>query len=196
MSAPDTKERMLDAAEGIMWTRGFHASGLNEILGAVGVPKGSFYHWFKSKEDFGVEMLRHYIAKGTGEKSALLLESDVNPSPVARILGMLGDGIVEFEEKGHKCPCLVLKLAFEVADLSEPMREVLARGMEKWLEILSTAFRQARELGELSSGTDPVAEAKLVRDLWAGAVQRATIMKSSEPMVTALAHIRSRLTRV
>ena len=62
MSDRPTKERILDAAEQIMLEKSFHSVGLNEILKAVGVPKGSFYHHFESKEQFGVEMLKHYVA--------------------------------------------------------------------------------------------------------------------------------------
>ncbi len=176
-----------------MWTKSFHSVGLNEILGAVGVPKGSFYHYFKSKEHFGVEMLKHYIAKATREKTALLLETETTPSPVARILGMLEASVVTFEDMDHRCPCLVLKLASEVTDFSEPMREVLSEGMETWIGILSATFEQAHSAGEISLDSQPVTEAKLVRDLWGGAIQRATIMRSTEPLVTALDYIRSKI---
>ena len=65
MSDRTTKERILDAAEELMLEKSFHSVGLTEILEAVKVPKGSFYHHFKSKEQFGVEMLKHYVADAT-----------------------------------------------------------------------------------------------------------------------------------
>src|SRR3954447_13854945 len=60
-----TKERILNAAEELMLTKSFHAVGLNEILSAVKVPKGSFYHYFTSKEQFGVELISHYVRENT-----------------------------------------------------------------------------------------------------------------------------------
>lgn len=174
-----------------MWTKGFHPVGLNEILAAVGVPKGSFYHYFKSKEHFGVEMLKHYIQAATADKRHAVDACDGDPDPINRLLDMLAESIVIFEEKGGRCPCLVLKLASEVSDSSEPMREVLAKGMQTWLGVLTAPFDEALMKGIIPENTDPGTEAEIVRDLWAGAIQRATIMKSKEPMETALAFLRT-----
>jgi TetR/AcrR family transcriptional repressor of nem operon len=192
MSAPHTKERILDAAGEIMWKRSFHSVGLNEILSAVGVPKGSFYHWFESKEHFGVELLKHYIAAATDEKDHALFDNSGEP-PMERLLGFLETSIVKFEKSGRKCPCLVLKLASEVTDLSEPMREVLAKGMKTWLGMLAGVFDEAKVLGHISGEVDSRGEAELFRDLWAGAIQRSTISKSTEPMRKALSFLASRI---
>ncbi len=194
MSLPHTKERILDAAEELMWRKSFHSVGLNEILNAVGVPKGSFYHYFESKEHFGVEMLKHYIQAATVEKNEVLHGRDAIPDPLARVLEMLAGSIDAFEEKDGRCPCLVLKLASEVTDLSEPMREELAKGMGVWLGILSAVFEEAIVKGLVSKTTDPELEARILRDLWAGAIQRATIMKSKEPMETAFNFISKHFT--
>lgn len=190
MSIPHTKERILDAAEELMWKKSFHSVGLNEILTAVGVPKGSFYHYFESKEHFGVEMLKHYIQAATLEKTRMLNSEYGNPDPVKRLLEMLEASIESFQEKEGKCPCLVLKLASEVTDLSEPMRQELAKGMKTWLGILAAVFEEAAMKRLIKKATDPELEARILRDLWAGAIQRATILKSREPLDTALGFLR------
>ncbi len=192
MSHPHTKERILDAAEEIMWKRSFHSVGLNEILKAVGVPKGSFYHWFESKEHFGVEMLKHYIAAATTEKNHALFSNESCDDPMPRLLRFLETSIVKFEEAGGRCPCLVLKLASEVTDLSEPMREVLAEGMRTWLGLLAGVFDEAKTLGRISPDVESQAEAEIFRDLWAGAIQRSTILRSTEPMRQALGFLKCR----
>lgn len=176
-----------------MWKRSFHSVGLNEILKAVGVPKGSFYHWFESKEHFGVELLKHYIAEATDEKNHALLSNDVEKKPMKRLLGFLETSIGKFEASGKKCPCLVLKLASEVTDLSEPMRKVLAEGMQTWLGILTSVFDEAKILGHISQDVDSRGEAELFRDLWAGAIQRSTISKSTQPMRRALSFLSRRV---
>lgn len=172
-----------------MWKRSFHSVGLNEILKAVGVPKGSFYHWFESKEHFGVEMLKHYISAATDEKNHALFSNESGADPMPRLLDFFKTSIVKFEESGRRCPCLVLKLASEVTDLSEPMREVLAEGMGIWLGLLAGVFDEAKTLGRISPDIDSLAEAELFRDLWGGAIQRSTILKSSEPMRRAHAFL-------
>ncbi len=193
MSLPHTKERIFDAAEELMWKKSFHSVGLNEILTAVGVPKGSFYHYFESKEHFGVEMLRHYIQAASVEKNRILLSDDAGSDPLARILEMLKGSMEAFQEKDGRCPCLVLKLASEVTDFSEPMREELAKGMDVWLGILSAVFDEAIVKKHISKAIDPDFEARILRDLWAGAIQRATILKSKEPLETAFAFLHKHL---
>ena len=193
MSLPHTKERILDAAEEITWKRSFHSVGLNEILKAVGVPKGSFYHWFESKEHFGVELLRHYIAAATDEKNHALLSREIEKDPMPRLLSFLETSIQKFQDNGQKCPCLVLKLASEVTDLSDPMREVLAEGMLTWLDLLSGVFDEAKVLGQISREIDSRNEAEIFRDLWAGSIQRSAIMKSTEPMQRALSFLKLRV---
>lgn len=193
MSSPHTKERILDAAEEIMWKRSFHSVGLNEILQAVGVPKGSFYHWFESKEHFGVELLKHYIAAATDEKNHALFSDEAKKAPMPRLLGFLETSISKFEESDRRCPCLVLKLASEVTDLSEPMREVLADGMVTWLALLAEVFEEAKVLGQIPQDVDSELEAELFRDLWAGAIQRSAISKSTLPMRRALAFLTERI---
>src|SRR5260221_6124397 len=81
-----TKERILDAAEEIMLLKSFHSVGLNEILSAVKVPKGSFYHYFQSKEQFGVELLRHYVADASAFKRRALLTDELAENPIERLM--------------------------------------------------------------------------------------------------------------
>lgn len=176
-----------------MWKRSFHSVGLTEILKAVGVPRGSFYHWFESKEHFGVELLKHYIAEATDEKNHALTSVETENDPMNRLLTFLETSIVKFEESDKKCPCLVLKLASEVTDLSEPMREVLAEGMQTWLGILTGVFDEAIMIGRIPKEVDSCGEAELFRDLWAGSIQRSTISKSTEPMRRALAFLSRRI---
>lgn len=191
MTTPHTKERILDAAETLMWEKSFHSVGLNEILKAVGVPKGSFYHYFESKEHFGVELLKHYIAEATRQKTEMLLTDKTEADPIKRLLLSLESTITTFQENGGKCPCLVLKLASEVSSLSEAMREVLAQGMPVWMGILAGVFDEAIATGNLAASVDSTAEAALVRDLWAGAIQRSTISQSPEPMKQAFTYLQS-----
>ena len=127
MSDRPTKERILDAAEEIMLERSFHSVGLNQILAAVKVPKGSFYHYFESKEQFGVEMLRHYGNGAAAWKRQMLLDSETQPDPLQRLVTFFTCLIGKVQENGGKCPCLIQKLASEVADFSEPMRDELAK---------------------------------------------------------------------
>ena len=193
MSEQTTKERILDAAEEIMLEKSFHSVGLNEILKAVGVPKGSFYHHFDSKEDFGVEMLKHYVADASAYKRRVLHSTEPEPNPRNRLLTFLESTVARFIEHQGKCPCLVLKLASEVADFSEPMRKVLSDGQEEWDGIVESVIREGVEKGAISSEVDPIMTARLTGSLWTGAMHHAVISRNAEPLRRALEFIEAKL---
>jgi TetR/AcrR family transcriptional repressor of nem operon len=182
MSERTTKERILDAAEELMLEKSFHSVGLTEILKAVKVPKGSFYHHFESKEQFGVEMLKHYVADASGYKRRMLLSSEPEENPRLRLMTYLDSSIDALEDSGGKCPCLVIKLASEVANFSEPMREVLAEGQTEWQGIMITLIEEGLEKNALRCIGDSAEVATVIGDLWTGAMQRAAILRSSEPL--------------
>lgn len=186
-----TKARILDAAEGLMLAKSFHSVGLNEILAAVGVPKGSFYHYFKSKEQFGVEMLQHYVDGATAHKRRLLLSPDPEPDPLLRLLNYYEAAIDKSHRMEGKCPCLVIKLAAEVGDFSEPMRQVLADGSRQWIGLLQEVLQQGIARGRITEGIEPASAAAVIEDLWTGAVQRAATLRDSAPLKEAVAFIRN-----
>src|SRR5947207_15290281 len=107
ITAPTTKERILEAAEEIMLQKSFHSVGLNEILSAVKVPKGSFYHYFQSKEQFGVELLKHYVADASAFKRKALLTNDLSEDPFERVMAYFTLNIASLMENVCQCSCLV-----------------------------------------------------------------------------------------
>lgn len=191
MSDKTTKERILDAAEGLMLEKSFHSVGLNEILKAVQVPKGSFYHHFESKEQFGVEMLRHYVAESTAYKSKLLLSPTPEPDPLLRLLTYLESNVCRTLESEGKCPCLVIKLASEVADFSEPMREVLAQGTREWVAIFEKLLIEGVQKGKMAACIEPSTMAPVILDLWTGAMHRASTTRSVASLREAIAFLKS-----
>jgi TetR/AcrR family transcriptional repressor of nem operon len=178
-----TKERILDAAEEIMLTKSFCSVGLNEILSAVQVPKGSFYHYFQSKEQFGVELLRHYIAEHTARLKRVLLSSDLNP--IERLQALFNGTISRMLEDECKQFCLVAKLGSEVSTFSEPMREVLAEGMRDWRAVFEQAIREGQSQGVVRADLDPVSAAAFLQDAWQGAMNRTQIERSVAPLRSA-----------
>ena len=176
-----------------MLEKGFQAVGLNEILAAVNVPKGSFYHHFKSKEQFGVEMLEHYVAGALEYKRQMLLSPVPEANPLQRLLTFMEQRVSKACETQGKCPCLVIKLASEVCDFSDAMREVMARGGEESIQIIATLLKEGIEKGCVRSDIDPSVSAALFVDLWTGATQRAVTTRSTAPFRNAINFIRQTL---
>ncbi len=192
-AAPTTKERILDAAEEIMLQKSFHSVGLNEILSAVKVPKGSFYHYFQSKEQFGVELLRHYVAEATAWKRSMLLNEEQEPNPYDRLMSYLELNIARMLEKGCQPSCLVGKLATEIASFSDGMREVLAEGLREWQSLLEQLLREGQGKKVIRPDLNPATAAALLQDLWMGATQRSQVQRNVAPLRAAAAFIRSYL---
>lgn len=188
-----TRERIIEAAEELMLAKGFHSVGLNEILAAVRVPKGSFYHHFQSKEQFGVEMLRHYVAAATAFRLRVLLAETPEPDPLLRLLGFLDGSIAKLLENDGKCPCLVSKLSAEVAGFSDAMRAVLAEGNQEWIRILTSVIATGIRQRKIRKDLVPAKTAALIQDLWSGAMQRAAVERSVVPLRDAAAFIQTLL---
>lgn len=191
MTEKNTKERILDAAEELMLTHSFHSVGLNQILSAVQVPKGSFYHYFSSKEQFGVEMLRHYMASTNARKREQLFGSCGETDPLTRLFDFLESFADHIERDQGRYPCLVLKLAAEVSGLSEDMREELVKGFQEWIEYYRRILDEAVEQHQLPSSTDTAAVAQLIQDHWTGATERSVISHNAEPARQAVRFLRS-----
>lgn len=193
MREQTTKERILDAAEEIMLEKSFHSVGLKQILDAVKVPKGSFYHYFESKEQFGVEMLKHYMAAASDWKRKVLISKDKEPDPLKRLFVYL-DGSVDFIQNAPGTfPCLALKLASEVSGFSEAMRAEIVNGIQDWINIYKNVLDEAVTEQKLPAGFDTASEAQLIQDHWSGAAQRSVISRNTDPVRLTVEHIKSRI---
>lgn len=188
-----TKERILEAAEEIMLQKSFHSVGLNEILSAVKVPKGSFYHYFQSKEQFGVELLKHYVADATAFKRRTLLTEEIAENPFERLMALFDMNIARLMENGCQRGCLVVKLSTEVATFSDDMRAVLAGGMREWQEVLEQVLVEGQKKKVIRKDLDATVTASMIQDLWMGASQRVQVQRSVAPLRAVSLFVRNYL---
>lgn len=193
MKQQTTKERILEAAETLMLENSFHAVGLKQLLDAVKVPKGSFYHYFESKEQFGVEMMKHYMAEASSHKRSFMLNREKEPDALKRLFQYLEGSIKFMDENPGKFPCLAVKLGNEISEISEGMRSELMKGFNDWISIYREVLDEAVAAGQLPQDLDTATEAELIQDHWAGAAQRAVIFRTSEPVRLTVQHIKTRI---
>lgn len=129
-----TKTHLLEIGYQLIAHKGFTAVGIKQILDTAGVPKGSFYHYFASKEAFGEAIITHYF---TRYKTRLALIDIENVNAQQKIYNYFQNW---YDTQQNNCDhekCLVVKLSAEVADLSEPMREALNKGYQQTINWLS-----------------------------------------------------------
>jgi len=180
----DVRSHILKTAEVIISGKGFSAVGLNEILQAAGVPKGSFYYYFGSKEAFGEELLKSYFADYQNSLDSML--SRPGMSGAERLLSYWESWLETQSTCDPKGKCLTVKLAAEVCDLSETMRNVLARETTRVISRLAQTVEEGVLDGSLPATLNPEKTATTLYQLWLGASLRGKITRDREPMVLAL----------
>lgn len=185
------REHILETAQAIISGKGFSAVGLNEILQASGVPKGSFYHYFGSKEAFGEELLKRYFSSYFATLDRLLSRPGL--SAAERLMGYWEAWLESQSACDPMGKCLVVKLAAEVSDLSEAMRRVLHQETERVIARLKKAVEAGIADGSLSSDLDAAIMAATLYQLWLGATLRAKIVRDRQPMEVALTATRALL---
>src|ERR1700712_2467271 len=175
----DTRQRILDTAYGLVGAKGISGVGLNEILTSAGVPKGSFYHYFGSKEAFGEALLADYFATYLADLDTTLAEPGLNHAE--RLMNywrkwQATQGSIEYQRK-----CLAVKLAAEVSDLSEAMRLALKGGTAAIIERLSRSIAAGVTEGSLTVESEPHTTAEDLYHVWLGASLMAKIVRTDAP---------------
>jgi TetR/AcrR family transcriptional repressor of nem operon len=180
----EVREHIVAVGQRIMAGKGFSAVGLNEILTAAGVPKGSFYYYFASKDAFGVALLEKYFEDYLAELDATFRQADVT----------MAEGLVGYFDRWRSnqlqadCQgkCLVVKLGAEVSDLSEPMRLALKQGTAGIVARLASAIERGQAERSLAVDDQPDSVAESLYQLWLGASVMAKITRDASPFDAAM----------
>ncbi|HAB64896.1 MAG TPA: TetR family transcriptional regulator [Pseudomonas sp.] len=189
----DKRDLILDKGAQVMTRRGGHGTGVLEIVQAAGIPKGSFYHYFASKEDFALQALEHLYLPRLERYQAALLESPL--SPRARILGYYADLVAHFARQ--ECPeyhCFIGSLSFEMAELSQPIGQHVEAILLRSVRVLAGCLEQACAASELDPDTDCLALAEFIGNAWEGALLRMKVGRSVTPLKIFLTQLERLLT--
>lgn len=184
----ETRANILAAGQRLMAGKGFSAVGLNEVLTDIGVPKGSFYHYFASKEAFGEAMLDTYFDEYLAEIDATLRKPGLTMAQRLMNYWQSWQETQSFLDCQGKC--LAVKLGAEVADLSEPMRLALKQGTSGITSRLARAIETGVAEGSLSIDGDPVQVAESLYQLWLGASVMVKIVRNRQPFEAAMTSTR------
>ncbi|MEW2508425.1 TetR family transcriptional regulator C-terminal domain-containing protein [Amycolatopsis sp. NPDC047767] len=173
---PAVRLRLLDAGLALLHANGFHGSGVKEIADTASVPKGSFYSYFPSKEEFAVQVLEHYWACIDQEFAVHLRDHTV--PPLQRVENFFQAMTEDNQSRNFALGCLIGNLALEIADHSADARATLADVMDRWSGLLADCLREAR----LDTADLPAQDrAAVIIEAWEGAVLRGRIEQSRRP---------------
>jgi TetR/AcrR family transcriptional regulator, transcriptional repressor for nem operon len=187
MSTRSTRDHLIDVGLDLMHRHGFNATGLTEILQAADVPKGSFYHFFGSKEEFAAAALERYAARAA-ERSAAVL-SDATTSPLKRLKSYFA-GLVKISGQHGPVPgCLLGRFSLEIAAKSPQLRKRISASFARWQHTIAAVIEQAVTGRELPADTNAEALAGFLLNSWEGALLRSQADKSDAPLETFMHYV-------
>ncbi len=162
-----TQAHLLSIGYELIAAKGFAAVGLSEILSRANVSKGSFYHYFKSKEQFGQALIEHYFGVYYSHIDALFERTDLTAA--ARFM-LYWQEWTEYQcASGGGNQCLTVKLTAEVADLSEGMRQALQTGTDQILNRYTCIIDAGLEDGSMRPQLASAPLSLILYELWLGA---------------------------
>ncbi|MGD8990091.1 MAG: TetR family transcriptional regulator C-terminal domain-containing protein [Desulfobacterales bacterium] len=176
----NTRDRILETGAAIIHRKGFNHTGIQEILAVAGVPKGSFYNYFKSKNDFGLAIVDYFsdhfrqIAGHTLDDTAI--------SPLNRIYQCLTAFLKYFESQNYAGGCPIGNLAQEMGDLNPEFRAKLKASIDIMIDAYSQVLAAAQQDGKISKNLDIEDTARFIVASWHGAIIQMKLTRSLEPL--------------
>ncbi len=178
MKKRDTKNEIITIGTELIAINGYNATGIDAVLKQAGVPKGSFYHYFGSKEDFGLAVIDHFAEDYHDKLSSFLLEQGV--SPLQRIRNYLQHSSEKLSQAQCSKGCLIGNLGQELADQNERFRIRLDEVFSEWRQLFSQCLSEAKECGELTCEIESDVLAEYILCGWEGAILKAKVTRSGQ----------------
>ena len=179
MKRTSKRDELIRVGRDIIARQGFKSASLNDILTVAGVPKGSFYYYFSSKDDFGLAIVDDFADEYRDRFKATLENEEY--SPLTRLRKYFEWKIVEMEACQCTDGCLIGNLAQELSAQNEIFRDRLNRVFAEWEQYFRQCLQAACEAGEINSDRHEEL-AKFIISGWEGAILQAKVTKSVLPM--------------
>ena len=178
---PDTKAHLLEIGYQLIAKKGFTAVGIKQILDTAGIPKGSFYHYFASKEAFGEAIISNYFINYKMRLDAIDRQ-DINAQQ--KLYNYFQNWYDTQQNDCEHGKCLVVKLSAEVADMSESMRLALNAGYQQTINWLAEHIKEGWADGSVPPLDNVAAESQAKRwyFAWLGASLIAKTSQTNTPL--------------
>ena len=176
----DTKQKIIQAGAQIIHRKGYNHTGIQEVLKAAGVPKGSFYFYFKNKEDFGLHVIDFF--------NNMLLEmvepviSNKSISPVQRLENLFDMFIEMFKTLNYTCGCPIGNLSQEMGDLSPAFSAKLTESVKLMVQMYKDILDEAKDKGQINKRINTRETADFIVSSWHGSLIRMKIVKGLDSL--------------
>ncbi len=170
------RDKLIEAGLKEIHAHGFAATGIQKIVDDVGVPKGSFYNYFDSKEAFGADISDRYSERALGRLNGFL--GDKNLPPLQRLAAYFDDRAASFAARGHAQGCVLGNFSAEAVDHSEMIRRHVADHFRSWSDAIAGCLAEAQRDGTLRRDLPAASLADFVLNSWEGALLRMRAERS------------------
>lgn len=167
-----------------MREKGYHDTGLNDILKHCGIPKGSFYNFFDSKETFALQVIAYY-----GDRLTTFIKGfveDTAHSPVNRLRNLYTALVSIAEAEQCEKGCLVYNMSFELAGSNAAIAKALDVQFEKWVSLVAGCIREGQSAGEIITTQSAESLAEVLHTAVNGSYGRVKMKKDAQTMHTMI----------
>jgi TetR/AcrR family transcriptional repressor of nem operon len=182
MSKQETKQSLLEVGTRYLLEHGYYHSGLNDILRAADVPKGSFYYYFDSKEDFGLQTLE-FFDQDNNTALRRFLDDEEFP-PLKRLRHYFEYNIDRLAALDCRQGCLIGNFGQELSDQNEVIRLKVDELLAQWSASIADCLLQAQQQNQLDATLDVRELADFCLNGWQGAILRMKVVKDTAPLTT------------
>jgi TetR/AcrR family transcriptional regulator, transcriptional repressor for nem operon len=174
-----TKQRLLDAGLPLLLEHGYNDLGVQALLATTRTPKGSFYHHFKDKEDFALQVVDQYMREVHAGLDDCL--GDESLPPLERSRCFFERTQEHYRSEGYM-GCLLGGLGQELSGVNDVFRRTIEDCFAQIAGRIALCLEEARERGDLPAGSDPQHMAGLLVDCWEGAALRSRLRRDAAPL--------------
>lgn len=174
-----TKIELLKAGTTKFHEVGYAACSVKDIVDIAGVPKGSFYNHFNSKEIFGAEVIDYYF--NTQLESLTTFFSNMEKAPIEQLKNYFHSRFIQFKNNGYVQGCMLGNLSLEIADHSQLIRDRIAVHLQTWNQLLENCIQQAQEQQSICHNQSAALLARFILNSWEGALLRMRVEKKDQP---------------
>jgi TetR/AcrR family transcriptional repressor of nem operon len=181
-----TRERLVEAGLYLFWLQGYAATGMAEILSRAEANAGSFYHFFKTKEELLLAVLELYIQSLEPVVVGPVLGAIADP--VERVFGILGFYRLNLLKTGCTYGCPIGRLALEIPEEQFRVHKRLADNFDGWTAAVEKCLGDAKE--RFPEGTNFATLSKFVLTVMEGGVMQARAHRDVAPFDASVEHLR------
>ncbi len=176
----ETVNGILEVGTELIFKNGYNGVGLTKILEKANIPKGSFYYYFKSKEDFGLKVIDFYTNQSVDFLKAFLENKERDPR--TRIFDVFNAIRAIYQEQGYLQGCLLGNSSLELGAQKDVFAEKVSSGFDQMQALFTKVIQEGQETANIKEDYTPEEYAALIINNWEGALVRTKSTRSDKPM--------------